>query len=318
MITPLFYIAKFPPDTLPRQFVVIKVAEQTLHDDVMNVCAYTVVDRSPLAQMGSPVLLRNKGKNRAVAVGDAAGSSSSMHTESQNRKRNRDATEDIAASPLPKKQNTTPSKQPVGSRLGSAAGNRAPMRTSNTVDLVAVVLSEPSTTYHLVARQTKPLTQVWAYTATAVVVIKAWGSDILDGVEVGTCYSFTRMKRMQIDYTVSTDTTVRATSPPPALPLEFAPLADIRDGDKNKAIIGVVIDCGKVTLINKEDKEYTLRNIVLAGDGVQVTMVLWGTMASSFTAGVGDVFATNNAMVKVREGSEYSFVVCYIVGVSGY
>jgi hypothetical protein len=171
----------------------------------------------------------------------------------------------------------------------------------------AVVLSAPVSMQRGPVNKQVQVTEVWIYTDKHVAKVKALGSGKLDALKVNGCYRFTGVSLEKTTYTVCTNTTIEDASGDerPAMSLDFVSLSDLRSGDKDKAIAGVVVSIGEPQsgVGRQSNKEYTRRDIFIADTScTRIKLTMWNAMAHTFTADIGTVVMSNSANVEQYNG----------------
>ena len=151
------------------------------------------------------------------------------------------------------------------------------------------------------------ITEVCIYTAERIARIKGFSTTKLDELRVGDCNCITRVKWDKGEYIVTDDTDIM-----PVLddahftaPFTRVPLATLCSGDTDKAIAGVVVECGKPVsgTSKRTGASYKLRKVHITDEGgKRIELTLWGATAERCAAAVGDVLVTNSAKVEQYNG----------------
>ncbi|RUS22792.1 hypothetical protein BC937DRAFT_86828 [Endogone sp. FLAS-F59071] len=266
----------------PRGFSLIKLVEYNREEDnerimllnisTMVITTYVTLSKQKL-KIGNPVDVQNMNRSKKRAV---------------------DKSVDEGNNPASKKQ--------IVGRKPTVKAVSAP----KLHQIVVVVVQAPVS--RMMGQQNKRvrLTSVWAYMSGAMTRIKGYDTEKLDKLEVGICYSIDHLKYAQLEYTVSPDTVITraSSSERPAFPLAFTSLAALRSGDKGKPVAGIIIKSKLFTgTSQKTGEEYTRCDVYIADhSNTQIKFTLWGDNASTFSADVGDIIATNSATTNLYAG----------------
>ncbi|RUO96611.1 hypothetical protein BC936DRAFT_141748 [Jimgerdemannia flammicorona] len=128
--------------------------------------------------------------------------------------------------------------------------------------------------------------------------IKAFGDNVskLRHIVAGQHYSINGLKITTIpgkpqEYTVNSDTVIEKSGEKSAgLLLDLAPLSDLRTGQRDLNVIGVIIQYDEnATHGAKNGNKWVRRKFTIANADGKIAVTLWGSTAESFKGSVGNV-----------------------------